>query len=347
VPAYVSDEMELSEILRFSGHPAASLWFLSNMYLATLKGEFLSGAEKIAAYLENEILPEARWIDQEQYFSCGAKPLSFTRDVVQNQVARGNLTLIWACEGFAALYEATGTDRYLRDGELCIDYLSFTQCSWNPHYIYTAIPFGGFGVDNSDATSFLDARQAETVRTFIWYGKNLGRQDLLERGIAAARSSIVLMNHPKHQANNTYKYINIYPYGLGPENIDHEGYPQSAMRTHPGWGEGSGVYTGLAEARRNLGGLYVNTDKQLAAGVDGLKINSVSFENSHVILEVESWLTEDHLPDPWDKGYHTTLYVDGDPDYILLNDEKIIPDQKIIALEVFPGKFIRRLKTKS
>jgi hypothetical protein len=345
VPAYVSDEMEFSEILRYSGHPSASLWFLANMYHATANADYLAGAKKIAAYLEKEVLPEARWIDQEQYFSCGAKPLSFTRDIVQNQVARGNLTVIWACEGFASLYEATGSEQYLRDGALCIDYLSFTQCSWNPHYVYTAIPFGGFGVDNSDVTSFLDARQAETVRPFIWYGKALGRQDLLERGVAAARSSIVLINHPKHQSNDIYKYVNIYPYGLGPENIDHEGYPQSAMRTHPSWGEGSGVYTGLAEARRNLGGLYVNTDKRLATGVDGLKINAVSYEDDHVVIEAESWLTEKHLSDPWNTAYHTTLVVEGSPDYILLNDEKIIFDQEIIPLEVFPGKYIRRLKT--
>ena len=87
----------------------------------------------------------------------------------------------------------------------------------------------------------LDARQAEMVKPFIWYGKTLGRQDLLERGIAAAKSSVVLMNLPGHKENNIYRHTNIYPYGIGPENIDHEAHPQSAMRTHPSWGEGSGV----------------------------------------------------------------------------------------------------------
>ena len=330
----------------YSAHPAASLWFLSELFLATRNPEYLHGAEKIAAYLENEILPEARWIDQEQYFSCGAKPLSFTRDIVQNQIARGNLSVIWACEGFAALYEASGVEQYLLDGELCIDYLSFTQCSWDPHYIYTAFPFGGFGVDNSDVTSFLDARQAETVRAFIWYGKQLGRQDLLERGVAAARSSVVLINHPKHQTNNIYKYVNIYPYGLGPENIDHEGYPQSAMRTHPGWGEGSGVYTGLAEARRNLGGIYINTRKEIAVGVDGLKINKITFEKESVSINVESWLSGDYLSDPWSKPYHTSLFIEGSPKSIFLNDEEIPVTGGIIDLEILPGSYIRSIHTK-
>ncbi len=343
VPAYVSDEMEISGILLYSAHPAASLWFLSNLYRVTSKPGYLEGAKKIAAYLEREILPEAKWVDQEQYFSCGAKPLSFTRDRVQNQIARGNLSVIWASEGFSALFEATRSARYLRDGQLCIDYLAFTQCSWNPHYIYTAFPFGGFGVDNSDATSFLDARQAETVKPFLWYGKQLGRQDLLERGVAAARSSIVLINHPKHQTNNIYKYVNLYPYGLGPENIDHEGYPQSPMRTHPGWGEGSGVYTGLAEAMRNLGGLYLNTDKQISVGVDGLRINKIEYKGNSVVLDVESWLSGKYLSDPWRKPYFTSLYIDGDPEWIYLNGEKIKVREKRIELEILPGNYIRKV----
>ena len=63
--------------------------------------------------------------------------------------------------------------------------------------------------------------------------------------------------------------------------------------------------------------------------------------------ELESWLSEDHLQDPWGQSYQTTLYIDGNPEYILLNDVKIRVDQKIIPLEVFPGKYLRRLKTKS
>lgn len=118
-------------------------------------------------------------------------------------------------EGFAALYRASHNERFLKSGEQCIDYLTFTQCCWEPHFIYTAFPFGGFGVDNSDNAAMLDGRQAETVKPFIWYGKTLGRQDLLERGIAAARSSVVLINLPRHKSNNIYRHTNIYPYGLG------------------------------------------------------------------------------------------------------------------------------------
>jgi len=341
VPAYVSEEMVISDILLYSAHPAASLWFLANLYRSTSDSKYLQGAKRIAAYLEQEILPEAKWIDMEQYLSCGFKPLSFTRDRIQNQIARGNLCVIWAAEGFASLAQATGSDRYVKNGLRAVDYLVFTQCSWDPHYIYTAFPFGGFGVDNSDVTSFLDARQAEVVKPLIWYGKKAGRQDLLQRAVAAARSSIVLINHPLHKSNDIYRHTNIYPFGLGPENIDHEGYPQSAMRTHPSWGEGSGVYTGLAEAARGLGGLYINTDKEIAVGVDGLRIMGITFEENQVIVDVESWLSEKYLNEPWEKPYETKLLIEGDVQQIVFNAAKYDVKQNVLNLEVIPGKYVR------
>ena len=60
------------------------------------------------------------------------------------------------------------------------------------------------------------------------------------------------------------------------ENINHEGHNQSAMRTHPGWGECSGIFTGLADADRMLGGCYVNVESRIAVGVDGLVCGKVS-----------------------------------------------------------------------
>jgi hypothetical protein len=216
VPSYVTTGMEASPILYYSSQPASSMWFLAAYYNVSGNDKYRAGAERIADYLAREILPEAKWTDMEQYFSCGKKPLAFERDIWQNQLVRGNLANVWACEGFAALYDATGEEKYLEMGEQAVDYVSFSQCVWEPHFIYTAFPFGGFTADNSDNATMLDARQAEMVKPYIWYGKTLGRQDLLERGIAAARSSVVLLNLPSHKENNIYRHTNIYPYGLGP-----------------------------------------------------------------------------------------------------------------------------------
>jgi len=309
VPSYVTTSMEASPLLLHSAQPAASMWFLANMFNATGDDKYRIGARKIAAYLEAEILPGQNWLDMEQYYSCGAKPVDFVKDRWQNQPARGTLANIWACEGFARLFEATGDTRYLADGENSLDYLSFYQCSWNPHYIYTAYPFGGFSVDNSDNATYLDARQAETVKPYIWYGKKLGRQDLIERGVAAARASVVLLNLPQHKANDIYKYTNIYPYGLGPENIDHEAHPQSAMRTNPGWGEGSGVFTGLAEAYRELGGGFVDFNRGIQLGVNGITIREAKVSGDTISLKIRNNLAG--LPMPWTVPFETDLVFEG------------------------------------
>ena len=313
VPAYVSEKMEYSDILRNSAHSAASLWFLAELYNVTKRIKYLEGAIKLAGFIEKKIIPVGKWIDFEQFFSCGSRPLFFERDVEQNQFARGNLSVIWAAEGFAALHRATNSDRYLKDGTACIDYLAFTQCSWNPHYIYTAYPFGGFEVDNADCMTFLDARQAEAVSPFVYFGKVLGRLDLLERAIAAARASVVLINHQSHIVNNIYRYPNFYSMGLGPENIDHEGIPQSAMRTHAGWGEGSGIYTALAELLRNLGGMYINPQKNIILGIDGIKVKRVSVLNGVMDVEIDSFLSSKYLKQPWKGTYDVNVLIeDGD-----------------------------------
>ncbi|MCX8492161.1 MAG: hypothetical protein ORN54_13950 [Cyclobacteriaceae bacterium] len=335
VPSYVTNKMEISPLLFYSSQPAASMWFLASLYNVTKEMKYLDAAKQIARFLENEILPEQKWVDMEQYYSCGAKPLAFERDVWQNQPARGNLATIWASEGFAQLYMATKDSKYLKDGESCIDYLSFSQCSWAPHFIYTAYPFGGFTADNTDNATMLDARQAETVKPFIWYGKILGRQDLLERGVAAARASVVLLNLPSHHANDIYAHTNIYPYGLGPENIDHEGHPQSAMRTHPSWGEGSGVFTGLAEAYRELNGGYIDFEKGIQVGVNGIVIQNASLSGSSIKLSIANQLSK--LTAPWKSSYQTQLSIVGlkvGQYKILLNgaDEKIFSDQQLKSL---------------
>ena len=299
VPSFVNTKMETSPILRDSAQSAGAVWFLAEMFNVTHDAKYLVGAKRIATFIEREILPTARWIDFEQYLSCGAKPFVMVRDEWQGQYFRGNLCVIWAAEGFAALHRADGDERWLRAGERCVDYLSFTQCVWCPHFIYTANPFGGFGVDNSDSAPMLDQRQAETVRPFIYFGKKLGRQDLIERAVAAARAGCVLIVHPRHTANGIFPHPMFYPVGVSPENIDHEAHPQCPMRTHPCWGEGSAVFTGLAEARRELGGLYVDAARHIAVGVDGVRVIRADFTQNVSQLELESWLSAPHLSQPW------------------------------------------------
>jgi len=105
-------------------------------------------------------------------------------DKLQGLPIRGNLSTIWAAKGFKALYQVTRDMAHLKAGEKCADYASLSQASWDPHYIYTANPFGGCTVDNVDTATWMDARQCDLVEPFIWYGLELGRRDLVERAEA-------------------------------------------------------------------------------------------------------------------------------------------------------------------
>jgi hypothetical protein len=117
------------------------------------------------------------------------------------------------------------------------------------------------------------------------------------------------MNLPGHKENNIYRHTNIYPYGLGPENIDHEAHPQSAMRTHPSWGEGSGVFTGLAEAYRELSGGYIDFEKGMHVGVNGIIINDVILSGTDITLKINNQLSL--LKAPWKSVYITNLEITG------------------------------------
>ncbi|MES2981196.1 MAG: hypothetical protein V4727_02690 [Verrucomicrobiota bacterium] len=308
IPSYYTSDMKPIADLHYSAQPAAMMWFLAEMAIVTTEARYVTGAERIAEYLRKEILPQQRWVDLEVYYSCGRNGLSYTTDETQNLTIRGNLSAMWAAKGFKALYQATQQKVHLEAGAKVADYISLSQASWDPHYIYTANPFGGCTADNLDTANWLDARQCDLVEPFLWYGLELGRQDLVERGIAAARASTVLINHPRHIANGIYPYVNHYGLGLGPENINHEGHNQSAMRTHPSWGECSGIFTGLADAARFTDSGIINLDHGYAVGTDGVNL---SLENRGDSFHVSATGRLSKLKLPWEHPYEIDLKIHG------------------------------------
>jgi hypothetical protein len=143
-------------------------------------------------------------------------------------------------------------------------------------------------------------------------------------GIEAARTSVLLINHPRHKENGIYRHTNLYGFGLGPENINHEGHDQSAMRTHPAWRECSAIFTGLAEADRLLGSVYLDAAKGIALGVDGLHCASFSVTSNRLNVKLAAQLAR--LPRPWEHPYETSLRVAGLPEpgpYTLVLNEHV------------------------
>jgi hypothetical protein len=305
VPAWFSPDLEPNPHLRFNGEGGVHVWFLAELYQLTGEPSYLAAAKRIGRFIAEEILPRQRWLDTECYFSCGSKPMDFY-DSFQHQEPRGTLAMMWAAEGFAALYRATDDHGYMKLGEQVLDYALVFQAVWQPHFIVTAYAFGGWNTDNGDA-AWLDARQGHFADVVIYYGKVLGRQDLVERGIASARSALTLINHPRHIENNIYPHPN-FPLGLGPENIDHEGHPQTCMRTDASWGEIAGL-CGAADAMRQLGSAYIDVERQVAVGVDGVVIRDVTVSDGVLRLSVDNTLS--NLPSAYSDPFNVGLRVVG------------------------------------
>ena len=160
----------------------------------------------------SEVMPHQKWYDFETFYSCAVKAETFY-DHRTGQYPANNMSTSWALEGFASLYEVTQKKEYLAAAEAAADYTLFYQAVWAPHYIVTAYPFGGFSSQNSDA-EWLDQRSHRFADGLMRIGLLAGRQDLVERAVAAARSSLALINLPLVAQNDVYKYPN-YPWILG------------------------------------------------------------------------------------------------------------------------------------
>lgn len=305
LPAWFTHELEPVSVLRHNAEGGIHIWALCEVYAATGDAQYLETAKRMAGFLLQEILPTQHWIDFEAYFSCAVKPLSHF-DKHTGQGPRNTLCMLWAAEGLLSLYLHTNDRQYLDAAEAALDYAVLYQSVWHPHFIPTAYTFGGFAVQNTDA-EWLDARQSEFAVALMRMGLATRRQDLLERAVAAARASMVLIHHERHVQNDIYPYPS-FELGLGPENIDHEGYPQSPMRTGSGWGEGSGL-SAVAELLHDLGGVYVDVARNLAVGIDGVYVRKWSCEGRRLYLELENHLAV--LRVPWERPHTVEMSMVG------------------------------------
>jgi hypothetical protein len=166
----------------------------------------------------------------------------------------------------------------------------------------------------------------------------------VERAVAAARSSLTLVNLPQSVENDVYKYPN-YPLGLGPENIDHEGFPQMPLRSGPSWCEIGGL-AAAAHLMNRLGGIYINFEKNIAVGIDGVSVVSYSLKNNKMNIELKSLLAG--LKVPYPENFAIDMRIEGVPekDYELtINGGKALDVKAIdltrIKLDIMPDGQIR------
>ena len=254
------------------------------------------------------MLPTQRWVDFEALYSCAVKAETF-HDERTGQPPRNAMAMSWALQGFVSMYETTGEPEYLDAAEAVADYAVLLQTVWAPHYIITAYPFGGFSSQIGDA-EWLDQRDHRFAGILVRLGLLIGRQDLIERGVAAARSSLTLVTHPRHTANGIYN-APTFPFGLGPENIDHEGFPQTPLRSGPSWAEVGGLMA-AADVLKQLGSVYIDVARDIAVGVDGLAVDGYRLDGNSLTIDITKLMSE--LPSPYEEPYPAVIRIAGLPD---------------------------------
>ena len=314
VPAWFNNDLKPLPSMKWNADGGAHIWVLSELYKATKEKKYLDAAEKMAKFLTAEVLPMQKWYDFETFYSCAVKAETFF-DECTGQFPANNMSVSWAMEGFASLFDITQNKTYLKSAEAIADYSIFYQAVWAPNYIITAYPFGGYSSQNSDA-EWLDQRSNRFADGLVRIGLLSKRQDLLERGVAATRASLTLINHPRHIENDIYKFPN-FPLGLGPENIDHEGFPQMPLRSGPSWCEVGGL-AAAAHMIDQLGGVYFDIKNNIALGIDGVSVLKHEVKGDTVRLTLKSLFSG--LKVPYDQSFKVDLHMVGleKKDYIFV-----------------------------
>lgn len=213
----------------------------------------------------------------------------------------------------------------------CFYARAFVGSRYNPTYLerpLTARVFGGMRSQNTDA-EWLDMRSTVDAEALIRVGNLTGRQDLMERGVAALRSCFALLTENRTQANGVYPVPQVKGratvlFGTEPENVDHEGAPQLPGRSGPDWGE-VGCLSAAAHILRQFGGAFVDVTRGLCVGVDGVHLWNFTFASGRdkghlqkttattvLSLEFTDLLDRSALPvAPWMSSRTVSLRVVG------------------------------------
>ena len=203
----------------------------------------------------------------------------------------------------------------------------------------TAYPFGGVSSQLGDA-EWLDQRAHRFADPFVRIGLLTGRNDLVERGVAAARSALTLTSHPRHRANGIYAHTD-FPTGLGPENVDHEGFPQRPLSSGPSWGAVGGL-AGAAHLLDRLGGATIDVERGIAVGVDGIVVTRVEFQAGTLRVALENSLAA--LPVPYDAPWEIDLRLAGLPagaHNLVINDQ---PPARLVVAAARPATVRLRIE---
>lgn len=297
VPSWFAEgTLEIDPHLRESAQTASSVMFLAELAKVTGEKKYVRAAEDAAAYVSEHHVRQQRWDDFEPYYSNSLKSEG-AADPFSGQSAQNTLSMHFAALGYLTLYELTGKDKWLDDGQRTVG--TFLQYQYvTPGLGLSLNSFGGFAVQNTDNEA-VDARQSQFGVTLLDYARVTGRADYAQRGIAAIRAGYATMASPSAEILNP-KYFDAYPVGRGPENYAHATHDTPAGYTVFDWGQGS-AGAGFAEARNRFGDVWIDGRHSTAYGIDNVHVEDVSIRGANISIELTS-PSPDHV---------VTLKADG------------------------------------
>ena len=294
IPTYINFEEDnqtpiIRDVLIDSASSGAPLMFLMEYYKVTKDEQIIQIAEKIAGYLQKEIIPQNKWHDFEPFFSCTHFPMDFYCDYTDSHVMNA-LCIYWTAEGLKELYKITKKEVYLKSGEQVMAILNLFQQIWDQPYI-SFNTFGGFCSQNADA-ELSDARQGLFVRVYMEYYLITGKEEYIERGIATLRAcwAMQLLKEYKEQCPGNIQGIGSIDgidRGCVCENYGHLGndfrIPGYIMFD---WGVGSSA-SATAYVKKHFGDLFIDFKEHNAWGIDGIIVRSAEFNEKSIVLSID------------------------------------------------------------
>jgi hypothetical protein len=265
-----------------SASGAMATWFLEEMILrkklpADVDSDARVAIRRSLFFLEREVLPSLRFQDYEVFFSCAPNQLN-DFDSLTWSYPHNTLSIQWSAEAFLKGYQISEDKHDLEQAEYCLNILSLYQQVWSPPFI-DFYAFGGFGVQNTDA-EWSDARQAQFAETYLNFYLATGKEEYLQRSIAACRASFALMAIPENKSISPQNYqgttYNGEFAGAMAENFGHSGYNRRSGQSGFHWGTGSALTTAII-LKQKLGDVFVDSHSQTANGVDGVIVEDVQW----------------------------------------------------------------------
>ena len=315
-PSWLHPEtLEPSAVFRDSPETSMSVTLLLKLAELTGEARYREAALRAMNAVLDGPVREGRWEDFETYWSCNA----FGQDthVGRNGMFKQNtFSIFWTAEALLESWQATGEDRYLAWGRRTLDELSMAQQVWQPPFIYVPA-LGGFGVMNADA-EWNDSRQSLFAELFLRYYEVTGERRLFERGVAALKSSFVMMYAPENpmakvQWEQAHPFFGPEDYGFTMENYGHGGTtsPEGVgigVFTIYDWGNGaaSEAYNRVTD---HFGQVYVDRARGQAFGIDSIAVRPTDGGFELTDLAPDAAAREVRVV--FEDGSDTTVTLDG------------------------------------